>query len=364
MTQPPGAVKISPRDGKVSRSLRYRQPLALLAIVIGCVAIYLLPAWLGGSTVVYGLFVTIAILSVMALGVDVVLSYLGEVSLGHTIFWAVGGYAAAILSTTWDLNGWMTAAAAIALSLMAATLLGLATLRTREFVFSLATYAAAVVVAEITFNTDVLGGSDGIVGIPPLYLPFGIVDFTGRSSADLWPVAFALLLLSVGFVARFRRSQLGMQALMVQMNTPLATSSGLDAHRVRFLVFVVSAPITALAGWLYAYQRAYVGPDMFDMYFLTMMLTSIILVGTRILLASTIGVTLLLIQQNYLSIGGDGNKIVLGAVLVLMLVLWPKGLARLLVDAVKLVVSRGRSSSGPTAKASSGESLRDGHQEV
>ena len=127
---------------------------------------------------------------------------------------------------------------------------------------------------------------------------------------------------------------------MVQMNAPLATSSGLDAHRVRFLVFVVSAPITALAGWLYAYQRAYVGPDMFDMYFLTMMLTSIILVGTRILLASTIGVTLLLIQQNYLSIGGDGNKVVLGTVLVLMLVLWPKGLVRLIVDAIKPAVRR------------------------
>ncbi|MGB3042841.1 MAG: branched-chain amino acid ABC transporter permease [Xanthobacteraceae bacterium] len=334
------SVEVSSGDGSIGRSARYRKSASLLLMVIGCIIVYLLPAWLGGSTVVYGLFVTIAILSVMALGVDVVLSYLGEVSLGHTIFWAIGGYAAAILSTTWDVNGWTTAAAAIALSVLAATMLGLATLRTREFVFSLATYAAAVVVAEITFNTDALGGSDGIVGIPPLHLPFGIADFTGRSSADLWPIAFALLLLSLGFVARFRRSRLGMQALMVQMNAPLATSSGLDAHRVRFLVFVVSAPITALAGWLYAYQRAYVGPDMFDMYFLTMMLTSIILVGTRILLASTIGVTLLLIQQNYLSIGGDGNKVVLGTVLVLMLVLWPKGLVRLIVDAIKPAVRR------------------------
>jgi branched-chain amino acid transport system permease protein len=259
-------------------------------------------------------------------------------------------------------NGWVTAAAAVALALTAATLLGLATLRTREFVFSLVTYAAAVVVAEITFNTDALGGSDGIVGIPALRLPFGFAVFTGRSSGDLWPVAFALLLLSLLFVARFRRSRLGTEALMVQMNTPLATASGLDAHRVRFLVFVVSAPITALAGWLYAYQRAYVGPDMFDMYFLTMMLTSIILVGKRILLASTIGVTLLLVQQNYLSIGGDGNKIVLGGVLVLMLVLWPQGLVRLLADIFAVVVRAmgGRWSWGRGRQAASGKSLRNG----
>lgn len=347
---------------KIDRPAEYRRPLALLAVLCGCIAIYLLPAWLGGSTAMYGLFVMIAILAVMALGVDLVLSYLGEVSLGHTIFWAIGGYAAAILSTTWNVNGWVTATAAIALSLMAAALLGLATLRAREFVFSLVTYAAAVVIAEITFNTDALGGSDGIVGIPALRLPLGFAVFTGRSSADLWPVAFALLLLSLLFVARFRRSRLGTEALMVQMNTPLATSSGLDAHRVRFLVFVVSAPITALAGWLYAYQRAYVGPDMFDMYFLTMMLTSIILVGKRILLASTIGVTLLLIQQNYLSIGGDGNKIVLGGVLVLMLVLWPQGLARLLGDIFTMIVRAvsGRWSRVRTSEAASGKRLRNG----
>ena len=101
----------------------------------------------------------------MSYGADLILSYLGEVSLGHTIFWAAGGYAAAMLSVKYGLNGWSTACAGW-LSIVAGRRAGAATLRTREFVFSLVTYAAAVVATEIAFNWDALGGSDGIVGIP------------------------------------------------------------------------------------------------------------------------------------------------------------------------------------------------------
>jgi branched-chain amino acid transport system permease protein len=145
----------------------------------------------------------------------------------------------------------------------------------------------------------------------------------------LWPVAFALLLATLGFIARFRRSKLGTSALMVQMNPALATSLGIDPRRVRLAVFVISAPITGLAGWLYAYERAYVGPDMFETYFLVMMLTSVVLIGRRILLGPLIGVAILIAQQNLLSLGGDWNKIILGSVLVVVLVFWPSGLVGL-----------------------------------
>ncbi|AHY51352.1 branched-chain amino acid ABC transporter permease [Bradyrhizobium japonicum] len=305
-------------------------PFLRLAAVAAFVVIgFLLPRLLGGTSVAYSTLTTIAIFAVMCYGADIVLSYLGEVSLGHTVFWAIGGYAAANLSVKYGLNGWATAAATIALCLTAAAFLGAVTLRTREFVFSLVTYAAAVVAYEIAFNWDAVGGSDGIVGIPPLKLPLLVTNFSGAMQEDLWPIAFALLLLTLAFIARFRRSRLGTTALMVQMNPALAASLGVDPRRIRLAVFVISAPITGLAGWLYAYQRAYVGPDMFESYFLVMMLTAIVLVGRRILLGPLIGTALLIVQQNLLSLGGDWNKIVLGSVLALVLIFWPAGLVGL-----------------------------------
>jgi branched-chain amino acid transport system permease protein len=305
---------------------RLGRPLNVCICVVLAAAAYALPTLLGGSPAVYGACVTIAIFAVMAYGVDLVLSYLGEVSLGHTIFWAIGGYASALLSTHYDVNGWMTLAAAVVLTLAAAGALGWATLRAREFVFSLVTYAAAVVAMELTFNSDALGGSDGIVGIPRLELPLPFFTFSGRTNAELWPIAFILLALTIFFLQRFRRSRIGIAALMVQMNPALATTLGLNIRRVRFIVFVISAPITAMAGWLYAYQRAYVGPDMFDAYFLVIMLTAIIVVGHRILLGPLIGVSIVLLQQDFFSVGGDGNKLILGFVLAAVLILWPSGL--------------------------------------
>jgi branched-chain amino acid transport system permease protein len=302
-------------------------PLLRIAVIVALAAVgFFLPQLLGGTSVAYSTLTTIAIFAVMCYGVDVVLSYLGEVSLGHTLFWAVGGYAAANLSVKYGLNGWSTAAATIALCVVAAAFLGAVTLRTREFVFSLVTYAAAVVAYEIAFNWDAIGGSDGIVGISALKLPFGFANYIGATQEDLWPIAFVLLLLTLAFIARFRRSRLGTAALMVQMNPPLAASLGIDPRKVRLAVFVISAPITGLAGWLYAYQRAYVGPDMFETYFLVMMLTAVVLIGRRILIGPLLGIGILIVQQNLLSLGGDWNKIILGSVLALVLIFWPTGL--------------------------------------
>ncbi len=298
----------------------------IVAGVIATIGAFYLPALAGGSAVAYATCATVAIFSVMAYGTDLVLSYLGEVSLGHTIFWAGGGYVTAFIATRLAWNGWLTALATVVLAVLLATAVGLATLRTREFVFSLVTYAAAVVLMEIALNWSFVGGSDGITGIPRLTLPFGLGTYAGGTSTELWPVALVLLLLTVGFIDRFRRSRLGLAALMVQMQPDLAMTLGLDTRRVRLMVFVLSAPVSALAGWLYAYQRAYVGPDMFESYFLVVMLTAAVLSGRRVLLGPVVGTAVILTQQNLMSVGGDGDKIILGAVLAGVLIFWPQGL--------------------------------------
>ena len=286
---------------------------AALALAI---AGYFLPRLLGGSGFVYDTLIVIAIFSTMSYGLDIVLSDLGEISLAHTAFFATGAYASAILTVNYGQSAWVGMAGAIVASLALALALGLVTLRTREFAFSLVTYAAAIVCMNIASNWDFLGGSDGIVGVPPLDLSIGPLALVAGQSAQFWPFAYALLLLTLYFVHRFRRSRLGQAALMVHMNPRLATMCGLDANRVRLKVFVVSAPVSALAGWLYAFQRSYVGTDLFETYFLVLMLTSVIIVGRRFLLGPLIGTALLMSQKSFASLGAYGDKLVLGAILV------------------------------------------------
>ena len=285
------------------------------------------PSLLGGGALVYGTLTVIAIFAVMAYGLDIILSDLGEVSLAHTAFFAAGAYAASLLAVDHEWGAWATLLGAVAVSVALALVLGVLTLRTREFAFSLVTYAASVVCAVVAANWSALGGSDGVVGVPPLDLSFAGLPLVAGTNVQLWPYAYGLLLVTMFLVSRFRRSRLGQAALMVHMNPRLAVMSGLDPQRVRLLVFLVSAPISGVAGWLYAYQRAYVGPDLFDTYFLVLMLTAVILVGRRILVAPALGTALLVGQTSFASLGSYGDKVLLGTVLLTILCLFPGGLA-------------------------------------
>ena len=309
---------------------------ALLAVLA-----FAAPELLGGSGVVYGAAVLIAIFAVTSYGLDIIVSDLGEVSLAHTLFFGAGAYATALLSSRGGVtSSWLTLLGAIVVGLALAGVIGLVTLRLREFVFSLVTYAVAVVGMTLAANWSFLGGSDGLRGIPTLDLSLPGLTLVAGNDQALWPFAFALLAVVIYLVARFRRSALGAAAVMSHLNPRLATMSGIDPARVRLQVFLLSAPISAAGGWLYAYQRAFVSADVLENYFLILMLTAVVLVGRRQLLGPVIAVALVLTQEKFFSLGGDIDKIILGAVLVAVLAFLPAGLASLARPLARLRTAR------------------------
>lgn len=308
----------------------------LLALLVTAVAVFMLPILVGGGAA-YSAAVLIAIFAVMAYGLDVVVSDLGEVSLAHTVFFATGSYTTALLATQMDAGSWVTLAGSIAMALIFAFIIGLVTLRLREFVFSLVTYAVAVVAMSVAANWSFLGGSDGIRGIPTLDLSFAGVTLTAGNDQELWPYAFGLLVITIYLIDRFRHSLLGTAAMMTHLNPRLATTSGIDPARVRLQVFLFSAPISAMAGWLYAYQRAYLSADILEIYFLILMLTAVVLFGRRQLLGPLAATALILAQEKFFSFGGYVDKIILGSALIVILAFFPKGLMGLMQQLYKFV---------------------------
>jgi branched-chain amino acid transport system permease protein len=306
-----------------------------VALAAMAASLFVAPRLLGGSGAVYSAFVLIAIFAVMAYGLDLVVSDLGEVSLAHTVFFAVGSYTTALLSTRLGLGGWATLAASITTALLFAAVLGLITLRLREFVFSLVTYAIAVVATTVAQNWSFLGGSDGLRGIPPLDLSFAGLTIKAANDPELWPFAFTLLMVTLYLVDSFRRSRLGSAAVMTHLNPRLGIVSGVDPQTVRLRVFLFSAPLTAAAGWLYAYQRAYVSADILDSYFLILMLTAVVLIGRRVLLGPLLATAMILAQEKFLSLGGYADKIILGGVLIIILAFFPQGLMGLFAPLIK-----------------------------
>lgn len=316
----------------------------LLALLLTALVIYKLPALAGGGSAIYSAVVLIAIFAVMSYGLDVIMSDLGEVSLAHTVFFATGAYTTALLATNTAANSWVTLAASLIMALLVALVIGLITLRLREFVFSLVTYAVAVAAMTLASNWSFLGGSDGIRGIPTLDLSFAGLTLTAGNDQELWPYAFALLVLTIYLVDRFRNSYLGSAAMMTHLNPRLATMMGVSPAHVRLQVFLLSAPISAAAGWLYAYQRAYLSADVLDVYFLILMLTAVVLFGRRQLLGPLAATALILIQEKFFSFGGYIDKIILGSVLIITLAFFPKGLMGLFHRVHELVLPASKKS--------------------
>lgn len=300
------------------------RPTAVAALLL---LLFFVPYALGGSTLVFNTAAVIAIFAVMAYGVDVVISDLGEVSLAHTVFFASGAYTVGVLSMHYQVSAWITLFGAVLFSAVAAVLLGLITLKVQGFVFSLVTYAAAIVCMNVAHNVEFLGGSDGIVGLPPLDLSIAGLKLVASDNKAIWPYAYVLLVAVIYFVYRFRHSTIGRDAHMVHLNERLAIMTGVKPRAVRFQVLILSAIVTGLGGWMYSYQRAYVGPDLFEPYFLILMLTAAVLPGKRVLLGPLIGTAILMTQKSFLSYGGYFDKIVLGLVLIGVLAFYPKGLA-------------------------------------
>lgn len=313
---------------------------AIKTILLAALAVlgFFAPALLGGSGAIYAACVLIAIFSVMSYGLDIIVSDLGEVSLAHTVFFAVGAYTTALLSASGGYGPLAALAGALLMAVLVAAVLGIVTLQLREFVFSLVTYAVAVVAATVAQNWAFLGGSDGLRGIPAFEL--SLFQFSARNDQELWPVAYLLLLAAIYLVSSFRRSRLGQAAMMVHLNPRLAVTSGIDPQRTRLQVFMLSAPITASAGWLYAYQRAYISADVLETYFLILMLTAVVVVGRRLLLGPLVGVALILVQEKFFSFGGYVDKIILGSVLILVLAFLPSGLIGILAPLRPLFARR------------------------
>lgn len=305
---------------KIQRS----QPLVRIAIILVAVVIaFFLPALLGGGNRIYTTFTLIAIFAIMSYGMDIILSDLGEVSLGQTVFWAAGAYTTALLVIRLEWNPIISLLVAVAAATLIAFILGMLTIRTQKFVFSLVTYASAIIAMAMVTNMTFFGGSDGLVGMPILQLG----PYEAGSAQAFYPVALLSVLIVIYFVSRFRRSRLGLTSRMTHMNPELTTTMGFDVRRTRVIVFTLSAPTSALAGWLYAYQRSYVGPDLLDQFFLLLMLTAVILPGKRVLFGPLIGTAILVVQQQHFSFGGDIDKIVLGGILALVLLTSKDGLA-------------------------------------
>lgn len=301
-----------------------RHRLATAAVLTVCLAVPLVVR----DEYFLHLFIVSGIFVVVAISLDLMVGYVGQLSLAHAAFFALGAYTSALLFLRLKWSMWIGIPAAAAVTALAAFVLGLVILRTRGHRFIIITVAFSEIMKLAAANwVDVTRGFMGLPGlqIPSLYVPgVGAVDIASKERFYYVVLAGAVLT----FVAcrRLVRSRIGQAFVLVRENEVLAESLGVSAFRYCMIAFVVGAALAGAAGSLYAHYVGFVSPDLFNFSWVTIMLIMVILGGKGTLIGPALGAVVFTFLPELLRETSQWRMIIFGAILIIATLFMPRGI--------------------------------------
>ena len=280
---------------------------------------------------VLSILVFIGIHTILALGLNMLMGYAGQISLGHAAFYGVGAYTTAILTTTLKWSPWLGMIGAVLVTGLVAYLIGTPTLKLRGHYLAMATLGFGVIV-KIVFAQWTLftGGTSGITGLPPLSIR-GVELVDDRQYYYLvWFFVILLIWLSYNIV----ESRVGRALRAVHTSEIAATSVGVDTAKYKIQVFVLSGMYCGLAGALYAHYVRFVNPDPFGFMFSIELVVMVVIGGMASIWGAIAGAGTITLLSQVLRPFEDYEVLAFGLILVLVMIYMPAGLTRTSVELV------------------------------
>jgi len=266
----------------------------ILSALIGLVLLATAPFYLHNSYYIH-MIGTIMIYAILLFGLDIVVGYTGQVSLGHAGLFGVGSYTAGVLFFKLGAPVWVILIASVGITSMFGAILALPALRVTGPYLAMVTLAFGTIVQilinEMTFLTE---GPLGIKVPKPNFLGMKFTE-----DGFYWLV-LVLMALSALVVDRILRSQLG-RAFEALRGSPVASDCmGVSVYRYKVYAFVVSAGFAGLAGCLYAYSEQYISPNTYNFELTVLFLLAVIMGGRKSRLGSFLGAAIIVILPKLL----------------------------------------------------------------
>jgi branched-chain amino acid transport system permease protein len=254
---------------------------------------------------------TIMIYAILLFGLDVVVGYTGQVSLGHAGLFGIGSYVAGSLFFHLQVPIWITLPAAIAVTAAAGSVLALPALRVTGPYLAMVTLAFGTIIQilinEMTFLTE------GPMGIRIPKPAFGGHVLDKREY--FWLVA-VLMVLSLVVVHRMLKSHMG-RSFEALRDSPIASDCmGVSVYRYKVIAFVISAGFAGLAGALYSYSEQYISPNTYNFELTILFLLAIIMGGRKTRTGALLGAAIIVLLPKMLDDIELFRLIALGVALV------------------------------------------------
>lgn len=270
--------------------------------------------------------------SVLALSLNLVTGYIGQVSLGHAAFYGVGAFVSAIL-TLHKVNFWVAFPLAGILAGLIGIPLGLPALRVKGHFLVVVTYGFAEVLRFLALNMEITGGPAGLPGVPqPVLLkPFSDIGPTGKEAYIVFAAVLALFLAYL--ITRLENSRVGLAFSAIREDEIAAGAMGVNQAYYKLLAFSLSALFAGLAGSLYAHYCSFISSEVFGSAESILMLTMVVVGGTRSVPGSFLGAALLATApdalryvKDLLNLPYDPWLVLYGLLIILMMKFRPQGL--------------------------------------
>ena len=272
-----------------------------------------------------GYFITVScmigIFIILAMSLNIITGYAGQISIGHAAFFGIGAYSSALLSVKAGLPFWVSLPLAVAITACVGALLGIPCLRVKHDFLAITTMGINFVVEAVFLYIPFFGGAMGLGNIPfPKILTYEFSKF------DFLLMIIFFLLFCIAIDRWLIRSWVGVALEAIREDETAASASGVDVTKFKVYAFTIGSGLAGLGGSLYAHFMSFISPYDFGFPQSIAILSMVVFGGIGVLRGPIIGAILLGAAPEIFRPIMEYRTLLYGGLLIFMMRFQPSGL--------------------------------------
>lgn len=292
----------------------------LLGVVI---FLAVLPFLIAGNAYLLRTVIIVGIYIILALSLNLIIGFAGQLSIGHSAFYAIGAYTTALLTVSLGINFWLAFVLSFAVAGLFGLLLGIPILRLRGDYLAIATIGFGEIVRLVLVNwQELTRGPAGIPGIPSPSI-FGLMI---NNNTSWYYFVFVIAIITIIISYNLLNSRLGRGLIAIRDDEIAAEAMGIKPSYLKILVFTLGAALAGMAGSMFASYIHYVNPDSFTYLESVTILMMVVLGGIGSIPGVIAGATVLAILPELLRSVELYRYAIYGLLLIIMMIGRPQGM--------------------------------------
>lgn len=265
----------------------------------------------------------------LSIGLNILMGYAGQISLGHAAFWGLGAYISGVLTAKFGWPPVLGLLASVSGTSLVALAIGLPTLRLKGHYLAMATLGVGVIIHTLFVQfSGLTGGPSGLVDVPS----FSVGPITVASPVGNYYFIWGWVAIGALVALNLRSSRIGRALNAIKGGDVAAECIGVDTYKYKVIVFVLSSVYAAVAGTLYVHYINFAAPDTFGFMNSVLLLTMVVVGGIGTFWGPVIGGGILTFLPEYLRAYEGLDVVLYGAILVGVMMFMPNGLVSLFRD--------------------------------